>query len=1075
MDELKEKEQTAPVAVSPSPADLQAGYETALKVVDDVVLKNYISDLSHMEIIPLDPQELGSNNVHLFKITEMVYEKDELAVHKFATVFNALADTDSALFLILDSDGEKTDFYMGVRNLDVDGKVTTSSLRNTVESALQGQFPGIKIAACMDVQEKKLTEAISQKAGNISAVSCVANSKSHEFGPNPSFVQGLEKLALSMKGEKYTGIILANVTSSAQLKELRKSYEDIYTQLSPFASVQINYGKNESVNHSKAEGENSSHTDSQGIQYSETNSENHTSGTAVTDGTSKKGMGSRILSAVGAAASFAGAMLAPVTGGVSLFLGAAVSGGFGMAASAVEKTKSHSEAVNESNSIGVSRTKGGNEGTSDTVGNSTTVTEGSAHGSSQAMTFTPHNKAVENMLARIDKQLKRIDEFESLGMYECAAYFLSEKLETAQAAASIYRSLVRGENSGVEVAAVNSWQKGDETGKLSAYITNFLHPVFNYNASGQKLEVTPCSLVSSNELAIHMGLPRHSVSGFPVVEHTSFGKEVVTYDSGMENSDKIQLGKAFDMGREGKGTISLDANSLTMHTFVTGSTGSGKSNTVYQLLDRLPKGVNFLVIEPAKGEYKNVFGEREDVFVYGTNPELTKLLRINPFRFPEGILISEHLDRLVEIFNACWPMYAAMPAVLKDAIERAYVNAGWDLRHSKNKYGVRIFPNFADVLQQIDEVMEQSQYSSDSKGDYKGALCTRIRSLTTGINGLIFTADEIEDSDLFNRKVIVDLSRAAVETKALIMGLLVMKLQEYRMTTCKGMNAGLRHVTVLEEAHNLLKRTSTEQLSESANLMGKSVEMITNAIAEMRTYGEGFFIVDQAPGLLDMAVIRNTNTKIIMRLPDYSDRKLVGQAAGLKEEQIAELSKLKKGVAAVYQNDWVEPVLCSVGKWEKGITPYQPKQDDLPDETAIKKRLVRLAVSSPDKLERKDREKIVKEPLPTGLKVKLLDFFKAAEKEDADRLDNLRADILYEIFKPDAVLEENIRFRKDIREWCKVMRKALVPNLEGFSADEIQAILTILVYEKGRMDDNREYADLVNDLVALENRERRWM
>ena len=55
------------------------------------------------------------------------------------------------------------------------------------------------------------------------------------------------------------------------------------------------------------------------------------------------------------------------------------------------------------------------------------------------------------------------------------------------------------------------------------------------------------------------------------------------------------------------------------------------------------------------------------------------------------------------------------------------------------------------------------------------------------------------------------------------------------------------------------------------------------------------------------------------------------------------------------------------------------------------------------------------------------------------------------------------------------MRKALVPNLEGFSADEIQAILTILVYEKGRMDDNREYADLVNDLVALENRERRWM
>ena len=52
---------------------------------------------------------------------------------------------------------------------------------------------------------------------------------------------------------------------------------------------------------------------------------------------------------------------------------------------------------------------------------------------------------------------------------------------------------------------------------------------------------------------------------------------------------------------------------------------------------------------------------------------LNELLRINPFSFPKEIHIYEHLDRLVEIFNVCWPMYAAMPAILKDAIERAYV------------------------------------------------------------------------------------------------------------------------------------------------------------------------------------------------------------------------------------------------------------------------------------------------------------------------------------------------------------------------------------------------------------------
>ena len=119
---------------------------------------------------------------------------------------------------------------------------------------------------------------------------------------------------------------------------------------------------------------------------------------------------------------------------------------------------------------------------------------------------------------------------------------------------------------------------------------------------------------------------------------------------------------------------------------------------------------------------------------------------------------------------------------------------------------------------------------------------------------------------------------------------------------------------MLEEAHNLLKRTSTEQSSESSNLLGKSVEMLANSIAEMRTYGEGFIIADQSPGLLDMSVIRNTNTKIIMRLPDFSDRELVGKAAGLSTDQIIELSKLPRGVAAVYQNDWVSPVLCKIKK-----------------------------------------------------------------------------------------------------------------------------------------------------------------
>lgn len=69
----------------------------------------------------------------------------------------------------------------------------------------------------------------------------------------------------------------------------------------------------------------------------------------------------------------------------------------------------------------------------------------------------------------------------------------------------------------------------------------------------------------------------------------------------------------------------------------------------------------FLVIEPAKGEYKDIFGGRDDVDIYGTNPlKFPKLLQLNPLASLKDIHVLEHIDRLVEVFNACWLMYAAM-------------------------------------------------------------------------------------------------------------------------------------------------------------------------------------------------------------------------------------------------------------------------------------------------------------------------------------------------------------------------------------------------------------------------------
>ena len=73
------------------------------------------------------------------------------------------------------------------------------------------------------------------------------------------------------------------------------------------------------------------------------------------------------------------------------------------------------------------------------------------------MRLTTQNKTLINTLERIDLQLKRIDECESLGMWECGAYFLSDSQETAEMAAGTYRALMKGEKSGVETSAINFW------------------------------------------------------------------------------------------------------------------------------------------------------------------------------------------------------------------------------------------------------------------------------------------------------------------------------------------------------------------------------------------------------------------------------------------------------------------------------------------------------------------------------------------------------------------------------------------------------------------------------------------
>ena len=934
--------------IETSPSDLREYRQqidtakNALNLVDDVVLKSYLKRLDSMDIASMPEAEGVDSSIVLFKINKMVYEEDEFATEKFISAISSMSYADCSVFLVIDGYRDKTDFYLGVKNNDP--KRTTASVADTFKSSLVGQFPGIDIDDCSIVEKGKkssLQEQVLRRISNASSLSSYVGIPAFkdEDGKydNKNYVQGTEKLAQAMQGKRYTAIILAYNLTTDVVTEIRNGYETIYSQLSPMATQQLAYSTNESL----ANAINRSKGVTQGKTKTQTIGESHTNGTSSShsksDSETKKSKTAvgcsvlgGVLSAVGLGLSATGAGAA-----IGIPLMAMAAGGAMSAVGVAGKSKTsgttdtYGTSQSDTENRSMSDAESHSESFTDSLGKTTTI------GSGKNYTLTLHNKHIEELMKRIDLELERISMSESTGLWSVASYFFSydNDFASAESAATIFKSIMQGEESGVETSAINSWIDNSQKVKmLTNSVCRLSHPVFtnNLTVNGESIIVENSSLLCSKELAMLLSLPHKSVPGFPVVEHVSLAKEVIRNNESLMKRE-VSLGCIFDLGKAyTENRVKLDVKSLTQHVFVTGSTGCGKSETIYKLINETKQvGTKFLVIEPAKGEYKNVFG---DVNVFGTNPLIMPLLRINPFSFPTGVHVLEHIDRLTEIFNVCWPMYSAMPAVLKKAMLDAYESCGWDLRLSVNRLsrGEDVYPSFLDLFLSLEKVITESAYSEEVKSNYSGALLTRVESLTNGLNGEIFSVNELSNMVLFDENCIIDLSRVgSQETKSLIMGILIMRLSEYRMTGANTPNSALKHLTVLEEAHNILKRVSTEQSQEGSNMAGKSVEMITNAIAEMRTYGEGFVIVDQSPTSVDKAAIKNTNTKIVMRLPDEDDRKVSGKAAGMNDKQIDEIAKLPTGVAVVYQNDWVSPVLCKIDRMENSRVIFNEQKDSI--------------------------------------------------------------------------------------------------------------------------------------------------
>ena len=357
---------------------------------------------------------------------------------------------------------------------------------------------------------------------------------------------------------------------------------------------------------------------------------------------------------------------------------------------------------------------------------------------------------------------------------------------------------------------------------------------------------------------------------------------------------------------------------LNRHAFICGMTGAGKSNTVCHLLTAMQ--MPFLVIEPVKGEYRSLcgsLGRRTECFTVDVGRQ--DRLPVNPLWFPMGSSLQYHIDSIRTIISSAFDLYAAMPNILEQCLLRTYVNAGWNLVTSRNIYEGkiaedRLYPTISDLCHEIELYLNASDFEGEAKGNYKGALLSRLQSFTSGAKGILLDEPVHMPLEKWLKdgvNVIIELDALADDAdKCIVMGTILTQYFQY-LKYCTASNAqdGLKHILVLEEAHHLFAEDSTAEDGSSAKK--QLVASLSNLLAEIRAYGEGVLIIDQSPSRISPEVIKNTAVKIIHRV-DYGKDIEMLQSALLLREGDRTVSRLRQGQALLRCGAMKKPAMIQV-------------------------------------------------------------------------------------------------------------------------------------------------------------------
>ncbi|MGD9889066.1 MAG: hypothetical protein AB7S56_07360, partial [Halothiobacillaceae bacterium] len=577
---------------------------------------------------------------------------------------------------------------------------------------------------------------------------------------------------------------------------------------------------------------------------------------------------------------------------------------------------STSSGSSNSESIGTNESKTDTFGTSTNRSEGLTFSQGENLGRTQGINLEIHDKWNQELLKHLEENLlPRLRKGFNKGLFDCACYLAASNEATYKLLAGEIKSTFQGD---IETTTpIEVYRMDDMPKKLSAVLdrpqisTKLQHEralVHSMSFSTRAGITRIGSLLSVDEVAMMASLPRSEVPGIVRRKNVDFAVSLPV----IRAERALELGNIIDHGRILEQSVTLDTAELDKHVFITGVTGAGKTTTCMRLL--LESALPFLVIEPAKTEYRAMLRLREhgadiaiDCYRVGEDPYHG--LRINPFQLVhKRQKITAQVSLIQATLSAVFPMEASMPQLVEMAIIRAYEARGWDIHRNENLFedepwrkDSTAWPTFSDMIAQLDIIIPEQKMGKEFEEKYRGSLVSRLSGLTRGVLGTTLDVPYSMDfNQLIERNVIIELEGLpSPEHKALLMGLILTRLAE-AMKERHRVQPGHRHLTLIEEAHRLL---TNPQAGESENRKN-AVETFANLLSEIRKYGEGLMIADQIPNKLVPDVIKNTHIKIVHRLYAEDDRRTVGEAMMLDDEQRNFLPNLQTGEAIIYRGGW---------------------------------------------------------------------------------------------------------------------------------------------------------------------------